>query len=605
MTPTSFSYDFDLSAPQGKANEPELFALDELKEFQLPDGSTLALNPRNGREMTLPADVMNAMYYCRSFRTLDEHVDELMEGSDGSNDRRRAISSTVKAVHDGGLTISAKSVCERLTSDQAGSSLQEPPVVVIITCDRPEALKRLLDSFPRREQPEIKHCYIVDDSRSAENQAENLKNTSAFNELSTFKVDYFGEREANDLVQELIRRLPDSERQIRFLVCRKQWKDHFTAGLARNYSLLLSVGSPLVVFDDDTMFGSCEPPISGSGIEFSNRPKQACFYGPEDGNSEIKPAQTADTVKNHMRCLGLFVPEALDVLGPEPLRQNSLRHADAGLAASLGPRSQVLVTECGTLGDPGTVTNRWLAALPVESRDRLMNDDSQLEKAFRYRDCWLGVDRPTFQPRANMSQVTGFDNRNSLPPYFPTRRGEDDCFGRTLKFVFPQSVCLNYTWAVRHSPIPQRHWPADTNRAFGAARFPGNLTNRIISQTSCHAEDPDLRLKFLAGSFRDFADSSRSFITNLHIEDWLGYKSYEQGELHKALEQSKDATPLWTDFIRQSIQNIQNASIEPISKSSADSDLVGTWKSNWDGFGRALDAWPDIRREARDIINNL
>ena len=82
-----------------------------------------------------------------------------------------------------------------------------------------------------------------------------------------------------------------------------------------------------------------------------------------------------------MRCLGLSVAEALKVLGSGTPGQNSLRHARPEFAARLNRHSQILITECGSLGDPGTPSNKWIATIPVESRERLLKVESQLEIA--------------------------------------------------------------------------------------------------------------------------------------------------------------------------------------------------------------------------------
>ena len=140
MNPSpSFLYKFNVKSPSNEGQDSELFAMDRVTEHNLPDNSILARNPRNGRKMVLPAEVISAMTYCDTFKTLEEHVATLMEGSDDSDDRRKSIASVVKSIHEGGLTVSARDICALLTPDEKSPSVPMKAVVVIITCERPVA----------------------------------------------------------------------------------------------------------------------------------------------------------------------------------------------------------------------------------------------------------------------------------------------------------------------------------------------------------------------------------------------------------------------------------------------------------------------------------
>lgn len=616
MNPSpSFLYKFNVKSPSNEGQDSELFAMDRVTEHNLPDNSILARNPRNGRKMVLPAEVISAMTYCDTFKTLEEHVATLMEGSDDSDDRRKSIASVVKSIHEGGLTVSARDICARLTPDEKSPSVPMKAVVVIITCERPVALKRLLESFLAVcDLSLVEQCFIVDDSRLADNQSRNFDITRQFNKLAEIEISYFGDRQAREFVKALIQRLPNYEEQIHFLVGRNRWKDYFTAGVARNYSLLLSVGKQVIVFDDDSICKAYESPFIDHGFEFSARERQAHFYATQDEEQYLKSVEDPDPVKQHMRCLGLSVPEALKVMGSGSPGQNSLRHARSEFAAGLNRNSKILITECGSLGDPGTPSNNWLATIPSESRERLLKVESRLEIALRHRNCWLGVGRPTFTPSANMSQVTGIDNRDFLPPYFPIDRGEDRIFGEAVNFIFPDSVCLNYPWATPHLPIPARQWSETDPDAPPSAIFPGKLTEKTTAKKQlCLAEDPYLRLEYLAQLFRDLANSSKATIVNLHAEDWLEYKVGHLAELHTILKESVGAPQSWLDYLQHSIQKTQAVSLDELDplglKGSTGGfkgeELIGFWQASWDGFGRALSAWPEIRREAKTITDEL
>lgn len=615
--PTStFSYTFsmggDSPVAQEQELEQELFALDQLNEVQQPDGSILARNTRVGKEMVLPQEVLNAMSHCCDFRTMEEHVATLMDGNDPEAGRADAIRSVVQSVHDGGLTVSAKDICEQLTPVKAASPIREKPVVVVITWERPQALERLLGSILANcDLQNIDRCFVVDDSRSTENRSKNLQLTQAAARQAPIGIHYLGSDESRELMDGLIKRLPQHEEEIRFLVDRERWKDQWTAGIARNYSHLLSVGKPVVVFDDDALCAVYETPLREKGIEFSRRQREAAFYANDEEWRGEPASENRDPIARHMQCLGLTVPQALRVLGANKLDQVALRHAQPAFARRLNQHSRVLVTECGSMGDPGTGGIQWLATMSADSRDRLMQNEGRLQQAQDQRHCWLGRTHPVFEPNANISQLTGFDNRGFLPPYFPIIRGQDRLFGVTTSFIFPDSVTLDYPWAVPHLPIPARTWSEQQNDFSVSSKFPGWLTSQVVSRKDqCPSEATGSRLEFLAGSFRELAESPDQVLLDLYADDWNESRDKQIEDLQQNIRESAGQSKEWQEYLQNALRQVQSSSlVEPripdlrgqVGELSG-SALVSFWREAWLNFGRSLLAWPDIRQAARHIV---
>jgi hypothetical protein len=121
-----------------------------------------------------------------------------------------------------------------------------------------------------------------------------------------------------------------------------------------------------------------------------------------------------------------------------------------GNAAFLGQwsaDSPVLITQCGTVGDPGTSSTAWIYELDPDSTQRVLASPGGLEGALNNRYYWLGHSRPGFNKLAVISQMTGLDNSALLPPYFPVFRGEDALFGAMVEHIHPQSAVL--VWSSR------------------------------------------------------------------------------------------------------------------------------------------------------------
>jgi hypothetical protein len=611
--PTTFSYTFPVN-PAPKRPEPDsgLFAVDQLSEFPLGSDTTLMRNPRNGQVLVVPADYVNPMIgFCSLFRPLDEHVAELMKGSDGSLAREAAIRKVVQSFRDGGLTISAAEICAELAPTPP-APVTEKPVVVIITCDRPRTLERLLDSvLANCNLDAIDSLFVVDDSRSVENAARNREATEIAGQQATTGFHYFGASEACEMRDSLVSQLPEFAEAIRFLIDRDRWQDQKSYGVARNFSHLLSIGKPVVVFDDDTLCEAYDAPFADSGVAFTNQQREAVFFAQHDEWRQELTQRSVDPVAGHMQCLGLTVPQALSSLEVEQLDQDILRPTPLPFALSLGRGSRVLITECGALGDPGTGTNRWLANMPAASRERLAATEGRLQLALSQRCCWLGRSRPTFRPNGTISQVTGFDNRGFLPPYFPITRGEDRLFGEMVHYIYPQSVALDYGWASPHLPLEQRGWSNRENSYAIGMGFPGGLANNLARDPeSSLASDPASRTAFLARLFQDLAAAPDNILFNRAVEDRHDYRASQLRKLQARIAESAGLPEHWRRYLEDALRQVESSRPDKTRMESFKSGEVGLegaalvrfWRDAWQRFGDALSAWNDIREAAREIV---
>ena len=588
--------------------------MDSWSESPLPDGEILVRNRRNGKQMVLPVEIVNAMSFCTRFRTLDEHLDELVDGSEGEDSaevaaRRAGIRSVIQSLQEGGMTISAQEICDRLTAPPAVNPVTQKPILTVITWQRPEALARLLDSLLLRCDPEgIERCFVIDDSRDPESIRKNRDITLTAAQQAEIKLDYFGEAEARRLLDELVDALPQHEEAIRFLIDRDRWASHWTCGISRNYSQLLSVGHPLIVFDDDVICDVHEAPFARPGIDLANYPRQAEFFASQQEWPPTAAAGQRDPVARHMRCLGLTVPEALSILGVNRPEAAALHQGEAELADRLHASSRVLVTECGSLGDPGTGNNQWLTRLSAESRKRLLKDEKTFLTALKKRNSWLGRPRFTFSPASNMSQISGTDNRDFLPPYFPFNRVEDRLFGQTTSFIFPKSVSLDQPWGTPHLPMPERSWTQRSNDFTLTDRFPCDLL--FLPQglhQACPFDEPMDRLRYLAHHYLDLANCPDNELIQLFADDWHDKRSARLLNLHDNLRQSVDEPLIWREYLHKAMQQVVNSSLGKLTEENlegstpalAGNELLNFWKDSFRSYGQSLLAWPEIREAVR------
>lgn len=596
---------------------PDWVAFDLCQAYPLPGGDLLLHNTRNGQRAMVKPEVYASLLRCQQFKTLDQHAATIIELNPGMQGQQDDIRKVFKSMLDSGIMLSAKSACDRLrqkTENKAGEKEVDAPVVAILTWERPQALERLLESIAANcDTEKLHHLYVIDDSRKTENISQNQALINQFTSRLAVPIEYFGRTEQKSLLTKLVNQLPEHENAIHFLADPSRWKDHWTSGLSRNLALLLSCGRRLVMIDDDVVCDLYNPPRQKPDITFSDEPREAAFFSSEQEWAFLRQPMNPDPINRHMQCLGLTVSEALEVLGENHLKPAGFTNATALQLSDLSSESAVLVTECGSLGCPGTSNNTWLPDMAPASLKQLLASSKSTTDALSTRQVWSGRNHPHFTPHSNMSPITGFDNREMLPPYLPIMRGEDRLFGYMLDIIFPTSVTLDYPWAIPHLPIPDRQW-RDKDLDFKPAdSFPRFFIEKIIEyKSSCESTSPVDRLSSLSTWFNDMAGASADSLTSMYRDSRLRSDSERLQHLSDLLETTETVPVNWQNYLRNGISQL-NIDLDRASRpdftvqgSPADmesDELISFWKSVWGDFATVLKAWPVIRDAAEKIIN--
>lgn len=613
---TSFSLDVNVDPASSFKPLPDLVAFDLCKAYPMPDGNLLLHNTRTGKRAMVMPEVHASLVSCSRFQTLEQHTARIIEHNPGMQDQQSDIRNVLQSMLDSGMMVSAKETCENL-KQQTGSSPEDTettaPVVAIITWERPQALERLLESITANcDTGKLHRLYVIDDSRKAENIDRNKALVKKFAARVNAPLQYFGQQEQQSLLGDLAERLPEHESTIRFLADQSRWHDHWTSGLARNLALLLSCGRRLVMMDDDTLCDVYGPQRSKPTITFSDNPRAADFFASEKGWAAQRQGLNPDPVDRHMQCLGLTFSEALGVLGQNHLQASGFASANALLASELQADSPILITECGSLGCPGTSTNTWLPDMAPEALKQMLASEQRTTLALKSRLAWIGRNHPHFSPRSNMSAMTGFDNRQLLPPYLPITRGEDRLFGNMLDYIFPTAVTLDYPWAVPHLPMPRREWQDKDLDFTPGDSFPMFFFDQVSEQKStCHASSPEGRLTALSSWFGDMASASDKSLAALYQDARLFDCSLQMKKLDKLLKNAESAPVAWQEYLQNGLKQLgagmeqasrEGLPVKGIPPELEGAELIAFWKETWAGFAAALSAWPEIRNAAAEIV---
>jgi hypothetical protein len=594
----------------------DLFALDLLRAYDIGNHQLLVRNTRTGRTSAVTSDVFRVLSGCEKFGTLAEHARDAAERLPPLRGQEAAILDVLQQSLGNGLFLNASQVCRRLSVWADIHPHPKDPghgagVVAVITCDRPAELERLLSSMSDGWRPgSAEKAYVIDDSREAASQSKNRSIVDHVAARGHIPVTYFGRAEQEVFIRRLVANSPGYEESIRFLVDHALWRDHFSGGLARNFALLLSLGKRLVVFDDDALFSLYEPDSPEGGATFCKGHRDVQCFAERTQWPGFVQNTGMDPVSGHLACLGKPLLGALHTLGIQELAPQSLAGTTVKELGEMHADSPVLVTQCGTLGHPGTEANTWLIDLHQATLDRLTSSGDSVTQALRNDNLWMGHQRANFSTRANMSLVTGLDNRHDLPPYFPILRGEDRLFGNMLSYIHPGSVVMDYPWAMPHLPATRRERPLDGSDFTARRTFPGFFHEWIrLQQEACLAESSADRLEHLSRSFANLGASSHRELVELYEDERLNDRTHTLKVLQERLSRDGDAPDEWVGFLKAGIRAVEQdlatdrsgTRLEGSPQGVFDEELTKFWRGCWGRFAQALRAWPEIRAAAEGL----
>lgn len=607
----SYSFSFDYQIPAKKASEPDLLIFEECSEYQLPGENVLIQSKRTGKRTVVTNEVLYSLKFCDRFRTLEEHVSNLLKHipnlAGHENDLRRILES----VKDAGLIISASEFAANIPAETPKAEPKPETICCILTCDRPQALSRVLNSISENcGTHRDRKWYVIDDSRELENQQQNRSITASFNQTFDTQLIYFGLEEQGEFEQRLVEQLPELDQQIGFLIGRYTRPQIASYGRSRNIALLLSVDRHLICMDDDILYGKLPPPMKKSALSISSRSREVIFYDtPLEWQQDNPP--TGDPLQEITGFLGKSLGQAINILGEETLAAESVRELRPGELNRVKPDSRVLVTTCGSYGDPGANTNDWVFSLEKESRERLLTSEAHYELSITQRNLWAGRQSHHFVTGfALISQLTGLDNSSLLPPYFPLYRNEDLLFGEMMQVAYPEAMVLEFPWAVEHFPLDQRKWNRDGVSKSISYDFSGFTADYMANSTSSiQSDNPVSRYRVIAQQLLDLSTITDSRLNSLIEAQTLTARTSQARYCSHILEEEASAPEFWKNDVKKAIASNQEGALRPVDtafKFPGESDSkssVDHAKNYWRDFALCINAWPDIRKAAKEIIN--
>ena len=618
---SDFSYSFNLgNTPTDQPAGGETWSFCGVKILPGPGNTALLHKVRTGQRMMVQPDLAQALQHCTAFRTLEAHAQQIMQVIPALKEHAQSVRETLETVRSKGLLESASETWERLThASDTGASGPAPCRLFVLTCDRPDALRRLLDSLQGAPLPAATEgIWVIDDSRQASAVTKNadiIANAQASIDrpLNHFDLDA---REA--LIASLEKKHPQSSRAIRFLLDRAYWQGAPTYGLARNLALLLSGGCRAVMMDDDIVLRAMQPPLQKRPLRFGTpNEREAVFYSSLEALEQHGMPEAIEPLSDLLASLGAPLGATL---GAHWSGSQELANADGQAMSRFSAHSPVLLTQCGYWGDTGSAAGNWVFHTPATTQKRLLTVSEDIEAALGSGGNWHGYRGPTLTSYGVMSALTGVDHTTLLPPYFPAGRNEDILFGIMAQRLHPDSVVMNAGWAVAHYPLEER-----TGRGQLRAMGSGADISLLADWLGREPEDQwglpaSQQLAGLADQIERLATMGSQEMEQLISHMLL---SKQSGLLNRCLEQlaglnaagldGQPGTERWREFLDASrerlLSGVQAADTSPLADTlarhnetaAADIDMemsIEKLREMGLDFAAALRIWPALVKTA-------
>jgi hypothetical protein len=236
-----------------------------------------------------------------------------------------------------------------------------------------------------------------------------------------------------------------------------------------------------------------------------------------------------------------------------------------------------------------------------------------LTAAIENRLNWLGSARPNFYKMPFMSQLTGLDNSQLLPPYFPAFRGEDTLFGAMLVAIHSNSVALEYPWSVPHLPLEPRSYSAQ-DRFSGSgdvSLFARYLTEHVDYKDST---DPERNLNFLVQDARRMAArADGDLLLDFRTALARGHADHLYMLQNQLSRTEKFHSTELQEYLRRGIEELQQnfsvshspTGIAGIPANTTEAELIAQFRTMAQGLAAALAGWVETRSVAADLTDEM
>jgi hypothetical protein len=359
--------------------------------------------------------------------------------------------------------------------------------LAVVTCERPEALRRCLTSHARHARAvgrSIEPIVLSDTRTKAGRQLERTMLAQLARELEV-PIRYAGSEEKQRLAKRLARKLGCDRALVDFAI-RGPAGVMRTAGANRNAALLETCGRKVWMVDDDTVCRPAELPERRDGV--SLRP----VYDPTEVRLCASRSEAMDGVVQVNDDLFAAHESTLGRQASAFFSEEDTVHDGEQPPPASVCDGTVVLSSLGIYGDGGARSSGFFCYRDDATRAALCESEARHAELASSREIVRGVRRLTLT-LGGFCQTTSvaLDNGEPLVPFLPVGRGQDLLFGSMLRvdrpkawFAYQPQAILHAPWEARigDAPVPGRAQPQPGIAVLAAAILDAFVAKRQRSK---------------------------------------------------------------------------------------------------------------------------
>ncbi len=564
-----------------------------------------AVKLRGRSSLVLPAFVVEFVYSCDEFRTLDQHVDAYAEKHGWEGLQADNLRAFLPQLEESQMLVSAGELQRVVQSGGDGAPAAPAPISALGIStggDRLEMVLRCLTSFHEnlRAHGREAELLVTDNSPSEQQTARCREALAAWQRENSTAVRFIGAAEKRALVRELTQAGACSPEVAEFALFDPLGAG-FSCGANRNALLLQEAGRMFCSLDDDVVCRLSAPPEGArEGLSFfSDGDPYSRWLFPDRGavRAAAVPAK-ADYLATHEKMLGLPL-SAISVAGGD--------FTDAGdtLIRRLMRRpARVRATFLGHAGDPGIPSSTYYLYYRRENRRRLTQSAEHYDSVFPSRAVIGMVEQPRVGDASiSPGMAMGLDHRTLLPPFFPVMHAEDFSFGAALWQCCPDAVLGHLPLAIAHEPPEGKAilTPAGLREArpFLVFEFAHLLRRLILRADMPAAATAEHRMVHLGRYFSELGGLPAEDFLEVLRREALAEASDRIEYLGRRLAEDSETPDFWRHDVENLIDHLRESVSQDGSEIPLDLPVSRPLAENraflqkaCGEYGALLQAWP-------------
>jgi hypothetical protein len=431
-----------------------LYASIDGRVSPLANDEVVFYDPQSETNHVMTQQVLQALDLTREFRPLAQHVARVADQIEGLRGKDEAVRRVLESLAKRGLLRSDADFLRGFAQDGASTAVAPVLGLFIRACDRPERVRRLLDSLLQYEQRHraAQRYVLVDDSRRTESVRSHADLLRHFGEASGCRTVHVTSERSGEIVGALQRALPSHASALAALLQRDPGDDTPRGGgIGRNLITLLAAGGRYALLDDDFLFPLRRHPEYAPGLCGDARGFAVRTFASRDAALAAGTDTDFDPVAAHFDACGRLLPEAMATVEGCRLTRADLIGLAPGRTPALRADARVVLTLNGHRGASGSASLAWAYMLAPAERAGFAADRDVYLATHRDPSVWFGAAR--FMSGSG-SQFTPFAVDNSMPmPCTSARgRGEDALYNALVPLFRRDAQTLDFPFAIGHAP---------------------------------------------------------------------------------------------------------------------------------------------------------